>query len=227
MDTTIFNNVDCVSSIVVIKMPIGKIITIDDKTKSVIGEASGCFMMNGSKATLTETLNPTPANMSEVHGIAFRNYIPHVIKGPLGGNLINMYGLQVQATQRQEDGSLYGRVELGYFTMAILFLRKPGEMIQTESGGTEWPLWQVNELMGYRVPLVDSSGNIVLEDICFGTAQWDTKKEYGRYEYVWKEKLLVDNAAEKVIGINREDFRTLALPIAAKLKEIFESYHKP
>ena len=203
-----------------IKMAIGKIIRIDDKTKKVIGEVSGCFMMKGYQADLTEVYkNTIPPNLTDIGGISLENFIPHIIKGPLGGEVIQMYGLRIDSLKKGVDDQLYGHVDLGHYSMAILFLRAPGEMVRLESGGTEWPLWQENELRGHKIPLIDGSGKVLLEDICFGKAQLITKEMWGRFEYVRSENIYTENAAQDVVGINREDFRRLIQPIQTRLKE--------
>lgn len=201
-------------------MAIGKIITIDDKTWRVTRKVSGCFMMNGAEADLTDIHGcSNPSDLIDIESASLENYLHHPILGPLGSELKNMFRLGVDRIQKGKDNVIYSHIDAGYFTMAILFLRDPGKMRTLESGGTEWPLWQEKELSGYRIPLVDSSGKFLLEDICFGRAQWIKKEMWERFEYVRGENLYTENAAQEVIGIGREDFRKLAQPLELKLRE--------
>lgn len=207
-------------------MAIGKIITIDDKLKRVVGKVSGSLLMKGPTAHLTGIYQGDSDwfNKFERPKVdPLENYFFYTIKGPLGTDIDKAYRLEVISYHQGKDGRIYGSLDLGHFGLALPFLKIPSfdqPIERLPSGGTEWPLWQENELSGYNLPLMDSSGQSFLEKICFGKAEWSIKKRWGHLEYVVHKNLFTEHAAEEVVGINREQFGELAKPIEEQLRKV-------
>lgn len=200
-------------------MAIGQIITIDTKDKSIVGTVGGKIMMKGEKGDLTSIWQSIVPNLKEFPDIVpseLKNYLVYSKQSVLGGDVINMFGLNVSSIKRDENNILYGHLDLGHFHAAILFLETARKL---SSGGEEYPLWQENELSGY-MPLTDNLGNSRLEEVCFGKAQWIQIEKRDSFEYVRRDNLICDYAASRIVGINRELFRKLSFPIISSLKEL-------
>lgn len=219
-------------------MPIGKIIVANEETREVIGEVSGNLMMKAEREGTfnyeykkRDESNKPWSSMKYLDTLAhiklididspkLKSYLPVEFKGVLGGNLFNIYSIYLHGLKLDGDKALYGDVDIGKFEYFPLFADMPKR--DKVTGIFEWPLIQTRELSGL-IPLVDKNRRMLLEDICFGEARLVSETTHRESFYYGDSGPIISPATEKIIEINRGQFRELANPIEEKLKEILVS----